>query len=92
MTLLQGVVIIKGMSVALKGSLQEVKGAESSEDWLSADEVAALCGMSHSRVCQLLRSGELPGERLRGKFWQVRRKHAERFIQQPAGKGRPRGS
>ena len=59
-------------------------------DWLSPDEVAELCGMTHGRVCQLLRSGAMKGEKRRGGLWEILRREAEKFRDGSNGKGRPR--
>lgn len=77
--------------MATRGKTEEVSLAEAkATDWLNPDEVAALCGMTHSRVCQLLRSGEMVGRQGRGRLWEVQRREAEKFIEQPNGAGRPR--
>lgn len=77
--------------MAVRGKIREVPLAEAkATDRLTPDEVAELCGMTHSRVCQLLRSGEMKGHQGRGRMWQVLRKEAERFLESPAGGGRPR--
>jgi hypothetical protein len=59
-------------------------------DLLSAYEVAELCGMTHGRVCQLLQSGAMKGDKLRGIMWQVERREAEKFRNPTDGPGRPR--
>jgi hypothetical protein len=59
-------------------------------DLLSAHEVAELCGMTHGRVCQLLQSGEMKGEKMRGIIWLIERREAEKFVNRPEGPGRPR--
>lgn len=59
-------------------------------DQLSVDEVAELCGMTHGRVCQLLRAGEMKGTKRRGGIWEIERREADKFKKQPQGKGRPR--
>ena len=61
-------------------------------DKLSVVEVAELTGMTHGRVCQLLRSGEMKGIKFRGVLWEIERREAEKFMEQPNGGGRPRGS
>lgn len=77
--------------MATRGDTKEVPLVEAKPtDKLSVDEVAELCGMCHSRVCQLLRAGEMKGTKFRGIFWQVERREAEKFKIQPEGKGRPR--
>ena len=76
--------------MATRGNFQDVPLTTSkSTDWLSPDEVAELCGMTHGRVCQLLRSGEMVGRKRRG-LWEVQRREAEKFKDQPEGGGRPR--
>jgi hypothetical protein len=37
-----------------------------------------------------LRSGEMQGRKARGGLWEVMRREAEKFIEQPAGGGRRR--
>lgn len=59
------------------------------DDLLSPEEVAALTGMSHSRVCQLLRKRQMNGRKVRGRMWEIQRREAERFIE-VAATGRPR--
>lgn len=77
--------------MAQRGETKEVPlSAAKANDLLTVDEVAALCGMTHSRVCQLLRSGEMKGAKFRGIVWQVRRKDAEKFEKRPNPEGRPR--
>ena len=77
--------------MATRGKMTEVPLADSKPtDLLSADEVAELCGITRGRVCQLLQSGEMKGEKFRGIVWQIERREAERFTQRPKGPGRPR--
>lgn len=59
-------------------------------DLLSPEEVAELCGMTHGRVCQLLRSGEMKGTKGRGGLWDIPLREAKKFVKQPEGGGRPR--
>lgn len=78
--------------MAIRGKVTEVSLAQAKPtDRLSPDEVAELCGMTHGRVCQLLRSGEMKGEKGRGGLWEIERREAEKFVDQPEGGGRPRG-
>lgn len=60
------------------------------DDLLSVDEVAELLGCTHGRVCQLLRTGELRGEKFRNIVWQIKRSDAEKFVREPGTPGRPR--
>lgn len=76
----------------LHGRIRPAYGKPQADDLLNAHEVAKLCRMSHSRVCQLLRAGTMRGTKLWGNWWHVERAEAERFVQQPPGAGRPRGS
>lgn len=77
--------------MAHRGELKEVSlSSAKSNDLLSVEEAAELCGLTHSRVCQLLRAGIMKGEKLRGVFWQVTRKEAEKFSHRPTAAGRPR--
>lgn len=77
--------------MAQRGKLTEVPITEAKPtDLLSVDEVAAMIGVTRSRVSQLLISGEMKGDKLRGILWQIERREAERFMNQPAGRGRPR--
>ena len=78
--------------MATRGRVEEVPLAKATKptDLLSAHEVAELCGMTHGRVCQLLQSGEMKGEKLRQIIWQIERREAEKFIHRPDGPGRPR--
>lgn len=77
--------------MATRGKTTEVSLVETKPtDMLTAAEVAELCGMTHGRVCQLLQSGEMKGEKFRGILWQVQRREAEKFASKPEGKGRPR--
>lgn len=79
------------MIVATRGKVTEVSLAQAKPtDLLSAHEVAELCGMTHGRVCQLLQSGEMAGNKLRNIIWQVERREAEKFINRQDGPGRPR--
>ena len=78
-------------TLATRGKLTEVSLAQAkATDLLSADEVAELCGMTRGRVSQLLISGEMRGTKMRNLFWQVERREAEKFMEQPGGGGRPR--
>lgn len=77
--------------MATRGHVQEVKLADTKpSDMLTVYEVAALTGMTHSRVCQLLRKEIMKGSKFRGIVWQVERREAEKFKEQPEGRGRPR--
>jgi hypothetical protein len=77
--------------VASRGNTKEVSLAQAkANDWLTPEEVAVLCGMTHSRVCQLLRKQIMKGEQGRGRLWRVQRREAEKFLDQPDGAGRPR--
>jgi excisionase family DNA binding protein len=77
--------------MATRGIGKEVPlAATKSTDWLTTEEVAVLCGMTHSRVCQLLRSKQMNGEQGRGRIWRIQRREAEKFREQPDGAGRPR--
>jgi hypothetical protein len=77
--------------LATRGKVTEVPLAETKPtDLLSADEVAELCGMTHGRVCQLLQSKTMKGNKLRGIIWQVERREAEKFRKPSEGPGRPR--
>jgi len=77
--------------VAHRGKIVEVQLSEAKPtDKLTVDEVAEITGMTHSRVCQLLRSGEMKGEKFRGVVWEVERREAEKFLESPNGRGRPR--
>lgn len=77
--------------MATRGRTEEVSLANSKPtDWLNTEEVAVLCGMTHSRVCQLLRSKLMKGEQGRGRIWRIQRREAEKFTTQPEGAGRPR--
>lgn len=78
--------------MAYRGGLEEVPLAKTKpNDMLTTEEVAELCGLTHGRVCQLLRSGEMKGNKFAGVVWQIERKEADKFVKQPEGKGRPRG-
>ncbi len=78
--------------MAHRGEMREIPLSRAkSNDLLTVDEVANLCGMTHGRVCQLLRSGAMRGQKLRT-LWQVARKEAEKFIERPTTAGRPRVS
>lgn len=77
--------------MAHEGNMKKVPlSAAKPNDWLSVDEVAELCGMTHGRVCQLLRAGTMAGEKFRNAIWQVKRKEAAKFIERPTSSGRPR--
>ena len=77
--------------MAIKGNLTEVPADKASPtDLLSTAEVAELCGMTKGRVCQLLQSGEMIGKKLRGLYWMIERREADKFADQPVGGGRPR--
>lgn len=77
--------------MAFKGRIKEVSLSRAKpDDLLSVDEVAELCGMTHGRVCQLLRSGEMKGTKFRGIMWQITRREAEKFKVRPEGRGRRR--
>ena len=77
--------------MATRGKTTQVPLAQAKPtDLLSADEVAELCGMTRGRVCQLLQSGQMKGEKYRKIIWQVERQEAERFLDRPDGPGRPR--
>lgn len=77
--------------MAYRGRLEEVPLAKTKPtDKLTVDEVAKLCNLTHGRVCQLLRSGEMKGEKFAGVVWQIERREADKFAKPPEGKGRPR--
>ena len=77
--------------MADRGHLEEVPLSKTkSTDMLTVDEVAELCGLTHGRVCQLLRSEEMRGTKFAGVVWQIERREAEKFKQKPQAKGRPR--
>lgn len=78
--------------MAYRGDLREVSASakKKPDDLLSVEEVAELCGLTHGRVCQLLRSKAMKGEKHRGIIWQITRAEAEKFSQRPTAAGRPR--
>jgi excisionase family DNA binding protein len=79
--------------MAQRGVTKEVQLADTkADDLLTVKEVATLCGMTHSRVCQLLRSGEMRGKKLQRVLWQVKRREAEKFVERKNPEGRPRVS
>lgn len=78
--------------MAYRGTLIEVPLSKTkSTDKLTVEEVAELCGLTHGRVCQLLRSGEMKGEKFANVVWQIERREADKFRNRTTGKGRPRG-
>ncbi len=77
--------------MATRGKVTKVALAQTKPtDWLTPEEVAELCGMTHGRVCQLLRSGSMKGEKRRGGLWEVQRREAVKFSHRSGGRGRPR--
>lgn len=77
--------------MAYRGEIKEVSlSATKPSDMLSVKEVAELCGITHGRVCQLLRDGIMKGQKFQKIVWQVRRREAEKFIERPTSVGRPR--
>ncbi len=79
--------------MAHRGELKEVAlSSTKPNDLLSVEEVAKICGLTHGRVCQLLRAGVMKGEKYRNIIWQVRRRDAEAFCERPTTVGRPRNS
>ncbi len=90
LTVLQPFVKSRGLILATRGNTTDVSLAEAkATDWLTPEEVAEMCGMTHGRVCQLLRSGEMKGKQGRGRMWAIQRREAEKFREQPTT-GRPR--
>lgn len=59
-------------------------------DAVSVTTAAQIIGCTVGRVRQLLRSGELRGEKLGERAWAVSRVHAEKIAKKPASTGRPR--
>jgi excisionase family DNA binding protein len=56
---------------------------------LTADEAAAILGITPNRVCQLIRDGRLPAQRF-GRQYSIRAADVERF--KPRSTGRPKKS
>lgn len=59
-------------------------------DAISVTTAAEVIGCTVSRVRQLLRDGELKGEKLGPRAWAVSRVAAEKLAAKPAATGRPR--
>jgi len=57
---------------------------------LSTKEAAEVIGCTEGRVCQLLRSGDLAGEKINERAWVVHRESAEKYAKRPQHTGRPR--
>lgn len=62
------------------------------KDLMTADEAAALIGITPNYVCQLCREKELEGIKLSPRRWMVVRKSAEKMKKEHAPTGRPRTS
>lgn len=60
--------------------------------FVSVSTAATIIGCTDGRVRQLLRSGELPGEKLGERLWLIRRKDAEKYAKILQPTGRPRNS
>ena len=59
---------------------------------MTVTEAAKFIGISTGRVRQLLRNGELKGEKFGPRAWLVNKKSAQKVKENPHQKGRPRDS
>jgi len=59
------------------------------ERLLTASEAADLLGMTHGRVCQLLRAGLMKGHKVGRLVWLIPESEAKKFVEKPTV-GRPR--
>lgn len=58
--------------------------------FLSVDEAARLLGCTTGRIRQMLRSGELKGEKLNERAWAVSKDSAQKAAEKTHSRGRPR--
>ena len=56
---------------------------------LTVREVCHLTGLTHGRVCQLLRSGQMKGTKIGRLMWLIPENEAKKFVD-PTPVGRPR--
>jgi len=56
---------------------------------LTVREVCEMLGVTHGRVCQLLRSGEMKGTKIGRLMWLIPESEAKKFLE-PSSVGRPR--
>lgn len=59
-------------------------------DFINVEEAAKIIGCTPGRVHQLLRSGDIPGQKLSERAWVILRKDAEKIAANPSNVGRPR--
>jgi len=59
-------------------------------EFVSTDEAARILGMTPGRVCQLLRAGEMQGQKIGRRVWVIPRAEVERIKRIPQKVGRPR--
>jgi excisionase family DNA binding protein len=60
--------------------------------FVTVEAAAELIGCTDGRVRQLLRNGDLPGEKLSERVWLILRKDAEKYALIPYKTGRPKNS
>lgn len=61
------------------------------DDVISTAEAAEVIGVNSAEyVCWLIRHNRLPGRKMHGRGWVVRRKDAEEYRDNPSHEGRPR--
>jgi excisionase family DNA binding protein len=58
--------------------------------FVTVEAAAELIGCTDGRVRQLLRNGDLPGEKLSERVWLILRKDAEKYAAIPYKTGRPK--
>ena len=57
---------------------------------ISCEAAAKLIGCTRGRVRQLLRAGDIEGEKINARAWMVFRKSAEEYAKKQQPSGRPR--
>ena len=60
---------------------EKTQGVLSLDRFLTTKQASFAVGLNSSRVCQLLRSGKLKGEKM-GRDWLISRREIERFIEE----------
>ena len=61
-------------------------------DFVTVQEAADTIGITHSRVCQMIRAGELKAERLGDRIWLISCREVSRVKKSKRRGGRPRVS
>lgn len=56
----------------------------------TVQEAAEASGLTHGRICQLLRSGEIKGQKVGRLMWLIPESEVRRIAERGGGPGRPR--